>query len=131
MPAPVHRPRGLDIPSQPYPLAQVASRLPADGGSKKGFSAHQMHRTLKVDYKTAWFMEHRIRECMDDDASGPIGGEGKTIEADESFVTKQRGRAKWEFSNERGWVKTRDRRQLVIFALVERGGKARAMPIDD
>ena len=35
-------------------------------GSKKGFSAHQMHRTLKVDYKTAWFMEHRIRECMDE-----------------------------------------------------------------
>jgi hypothetical protein len=34
-------------------------------GSKKGFSAHQMHRTLKLDYKSAWFLEHRIRECMD------------------------------------------------------------------
>jgi transposase-like protein len=99
-------------------------------GSKKGFSAHQMHHTLKVDYKTAWFMEHRIRECMDDDASGPIGGEGKTVEADETYVIKQRGRANWEFTNDRGWVKTRDRRELAVFALVERGGKARAMPID-
>jgi transposase-like protein len=100
-------------------------------GSKKGFSAHQMHRTLKVDYKTAWFMEHRIRECMDDDARGPIGGEGKTVEADESFIIKQRGRAKWEFTNDRGWVKTRDRRELAVFALVERGGKARAMPLSN
>jgi transposase-like protein len=100
-------------------------------GSKKGFSAHQMHRTLKVDYKTAWFMERRIRECMDDDASGPIGGEDKILETDESFVVKRRGRAKWEFTNDRGWVKTRDRRSLAVFALVECGGKARAMPIDD
>ena len=48
-------------------------------GSKKGFSAHQMHRTLKVDYKTAWFMEHRIRECMDESATAsPLGGEEST-----------------------------------------------------
>jgi hypothetical protein len=61
-------------------------------GSKKGFSAHQLHRTLHLDYKTAWFMEHRIRQCMDEDDSRPLGGEGKTVEADESFLTKQRGR---------------------------------------
>jgi hypothetical protein len=96
------------------------------GWSKKGFSVHQMHCTLKVDYKTAWFMEHRIRECMDDDASGPIGGEGKTVEADETYFVKQRGRAQWELMNDRGWAKTRDRRALAVFALVERGGKARA-----
>lgn len=71
----------------------LAFRLMA--GSKKGVSAHQLHRTLKVDYKTAWFIEHRIRECMDDDADGPIGGEGSTVEADETYVSKQRGRAKW------------------------------------
>jgi transposase-like protein len=99
-------------------------------GSKKVFSAHQLHRTLGVDYKTAWFLEHRIRECMDDDAS-PIGGEGKTEEAGETYVVKQRGRAKWGFSNTQGWIKMRDRRSLAVFALVEHGGKARAMPIDD
>jgi transposase-like protein len=64
-------------------------------GSKKGFSAHQLHRTLNVDYKTAWFMEHRIRECMGEDvAAGPLGGEGKFVEADETFVGgKARNRA--------------------------------------
>jgi transposase-like protein len=95
-------------------------------GSKKGFSAHQLHRTLNVDYKTAWFMEHRIRECMDMDSAGPLGGEGKT------FVNKQRGRGTWVFSNEKQrWIKVRDRRSLAAFALVERGGRARANPINN
>jgi transposase-like protein len=107
----------------------LAFRLMA--GSKKGFSAHQMHRTLNVDYKTAWFLEHRIRECMDEDDNGPLGGDGKTVEADETFLNKQRGRATWEFTNERGWTKNRDRRSVAIFALVERGGAARAMPINN
>jgi transposase-like protein len=98
-------------------------------GSKKGFSAHQLHRTLDVDYKTAWFIEHRIRECMDMENAGPIGGEGKTIEADETYVNKERGRGTWVFSNDVGWVKVRHRRSLTAFALVERGGQARAMPI--
>ena len=107
----------------------LAFRLVA--GSKKGFSAHQLHRHLKVDYKTAWFLEHRIRECMDEDDHGPLGGEGKTVEADETFLNKQRGRSTWEFKNETGWQRKRDRYSVPIFALVERGGKARAMPIDD
>ncbi len=107
----------------------LAFRLMA--GSKKGISAHQLHRTLNVDYKTAWFLEHRIRECMDDDDAGPIGGEGKTVEADETYITKERGRGEWIYSNELGWTKKRDRRSLAIFALVERGGKARAQPIGD
>ena len=105
----------------------LAFRLMA--GSKKGMSAHQLHRTLNVDYKTAWFLEHRIRECMDEESSGPLGGEGKTVEADETFITKQRGDATWTFSNETGWVKHRDRRQVIAFVLVERGGGARAMPL--
>jgi transposase-like protein len=108
----------------------LAFRLIA--GSKKGFSAHQLHRTLMVDYKTAWFMEHRIRECMDENDSGPLGGEGKTVEADETFVNKQRGRGTWEFSNEdQRWHRRRDRYSLPVFALVERGGKARATPLKD
>lgn len=53
----------------------LASHLIA--ASKKGMSAHQLHRMLGVTYKTAWFMAHRIREAMKEDvkSSGPIGGE--------------------------------------------------------
>ena len=61
------------------------------GASKKGMSAHQLHRMLGVTYKTAWFMAHRIREAMKEDVSsaGPIGGEGKTVEADETYIGKR------------------------------------------
>jgi transposase-like protein len=58
--------------------------------SKKGMSAHQLHRLLGVTYKTAWFLAHRIREAMDDaepnKTGGPLGGEGKIVEADETVV---------------------------------------------
>jgi transposase-like protein len=52
--------------------------------SKKGFSANQFARILGVDIKTGWFIGHRIREAMTDDGA-PLGGEGKTVEVDETF----------------------------------------------
>jgi transposase-like protein len=107
----------------------LAIRLMAS--SKKGISAHQLHRTLGITYKSAWFLAHRIREMMADDSPAPLGGDGKIVEADETFIIKQRGRAKWEFSAHEGWTKHRDRREVIVFALVERGGGARAMPIDN
>jgi len=57
--------------------------------SKKGISAHQIHRMLGVTYKTAWFMCHRIREAMTTDAT-PMGGEGVAIEADETYFGKDK-----------------------------------------
>jgi transposase-like protein len=54
--------------------------------SKKGISAHQLHRTLKVSYKTAWFMEHRLREAMRSGGLAPMGGIGGIVEADETFI---------------------------------------------
>ncbi len=56
--------------------------------SKKGYSAHQLHRTLGITYQSAWFLAHRIREAMGDSNSGPIGGEGKTVEVDETYFGK-------------------------------------------
>src|SRR5262245_40091268 len=53
--------------------------------SKKGVSAHQIHRTLDIGYEAAWFMCHRIREAMRDGGLSPLGGEGKTVEADETY----------------------------------------------
>jgi transposase-like protein len=50
-------------------------------GSKKGISAHQLHRMLGVAYRSAWFMAHRIRLAIDDSAPRALGGEGKFVEA--------------------------------------------------
>jgi len=52
--------------------------------SKKGISAHQLHCLLDAQYKTAWFMAHRIREAMVLIDTGPMGGGGTMIEADET-----------------------------------------------
>src|ERR1043166_2529181 len=54
--------------------------------SKKGISSHQLHRMLGLSYKSAWFLSHRIREAMKVANVGPLGGEGRIIEADESAV---------------------------------------------
>jgi len=62
--------------------------------SKKGFPAHQLHRTLGVAYPTAWFMSHRIREAMRTGGLAPLGGEGGIVEADETFIGRKEGSIK-------------------------------------
>ena len=91
--------------------------------SKKGISPHQISRTLGVTYKTAWFMTHRIREAMKDGAFGPIGGEGKTVEADETYLSKSPKTRKTEPKHAKP-----DRQ---VFSLIERGGNLRSMYLDD
>jgi transposase-like protein len=92
--------------------------------SKKGISAHQLHRTLKVTYKTAWFMGHRLREAMrDGHFSTPLGGEGKTLEMDETFVgglEKNKHRSKRQHRGTGGMGKE------AVYSLVERGGSVRS-----
>jgi transposase-like protein len=53
--------------------------------SKKGMSAHQLHRSIHVTYKTAWFMFHRLREGLSTTDAAPVGGDGKIVEADEAY----------------------------------------------
>jgi transposase-like protein len=98
--------------------------------SKKGMSAHQLHRTLGITYRSAWFMAHRIRECMRQGGLGPLGGEGKVVEADETYFGKteeprvsQRAGRPYK-SGSRG---PRDKRPIV--ALVERGGNVRTFHV--
>lgn len=100
--------------------------------SKKGVSAHQIHRTLGITYKSAWFLMHRIREAMDESDSGPLGGEGKTVEVDETFQGYVEGGPTWILHPEHGWQKQRaygDKRKVVT--LVERGGKARSVKVEN
>lgn len=58
--------------------------------SKKGMSAHQLHRMLGITYKSAWFMEHRIREAMIDGNPGPMGGKDEIVQADETYIGKKK-----------------------------------------
>jgi transposase-like protein len=59
--------------------------------SKKGMSSHQLHRMLGVQYRTAWFMTHRIREAMKEGGGGLLGGGGKIVEVDETYWGKKEG----------------------------------------
>ncbi len=96
--------------------------------SKKGISANQLHRTLGVTLKTAWFMGHRIREAMKDGNPSPLGGEGKVVEADETFI----GKPDSVFINGRGWVEMRGvATKRKVISLVERGGRVRSIKVDD
>ncbi len=93
--------------------------------SKKGVSAHQMHRMLGITYKSAWFMMHRLREAMTLATPSPMGGEGKVIEADETYLGKRDGKPSKPdtFVSGFGWVShPKIETQRKIVSLVERGG---------
>lgn len=95
--------------------------------SKKGISSHQLHRMLGVTYKTAWFMTHRIREAMKDTNPGPLGGEGKVVEADETYI----GPSRSIYTNDKGWQTERGlSSKSKVISLVERGGKARSLKVE-
>ena len=100
--------------------------------SKKGISAHQIHRMLGVTYKTAWFMCHRIREAMRDDVGGPMGGEGQIVEADETYFGKTEYQPTLNTRGEpfikKGKGGPSGKRAVV--ALVERGGRVRSFHVD-
>jgi transposase-like protein len=91
--------------------------------SKKGMSAHQMHRMLDITYKTAWFMCHRIREAMKTTPTSKLGGRGKTLEADETFWG-QRPTAPGTRKPRGGY-----QHKNAIVSLVERGGDVRTFHV--
>ena len=90
--------------------------------SKKGISSHQLHRTLGVTYKTAWFMAHRIREAMNIEPEGQLGGAGQPVEVDETFWGNN--------GKQRKGARGYDHKMKVV-SLVERGGKKRSVHVAD
>jgi len=89
--------------------------------SKKGVSAHQLHRMLGITYKSAWFMAHRVREAMGGDDGSPMGEGGGTVEADETYIGRKPGRKKMRGTGHK----------MAVVSLVERGGRARSFRIVD
>ncbi len=77
---------GAVFESSHIPLNTWLQALYLIRASKKGFSSNQLHRTLGVTLKTAWFMSHRIREAMRGGALAPFGNNGGSVEADETFL---------------------------------------------
>lgn len=71
------------------PLHKWVAGMHLMASSKKGMSAHQLHRLLKITYKSAWFMAHRIREAMKDGNPEPMGGPGSAVQADETYFGKK------------------------------------------
>jgi len=108
------------------PLRKWAMAMFLMAASKKGISAHQMHRMMDVPYKTAWFLMHRIREAMKETngAKTPLGGVGMAVEIDETYfgnkevITKRTRRGKPSHSSKRS-----------VVAIVERGGSARSFHV--
>jgi transposase-like protein len=100
--------------------------------SKKGVSAHQMHRTMDITYEAAWFMAMRIREAMRAGGLPPLGGDGKIVEADETYYgrtnePKPLFRPRDTPYLKKGWKDKGAARAIV--ALVERGGNVRSFHV--
>src|SRR3990167_3530561 len=101
--------------------------------SKKGISAHQMWRMLNFgSYRTAWFMMHRIREAMKDYNPGPLGGEGKIVEADETYIGNAgKARMRYTLIPGKGWQpRGGNAHKYKVVTLVERNGRARSVVVD-
>ena len=91
-------------------------------GSKKGISSNQLHRTLGVTLKTAWFLSHRIREAMRNGGLGMMDGDGARVEADETYIGQKKGFER--LNKERGSA-----HKMRVVSLIDRGtGEARSFP---
>jgi transposase-like protein len=104
------------------PLNKALQAVYLMTSSKKGISAHQLHRVLGVTYKTAWFLAHRIREAMRSGDLAPFGGAGGVVEVDETFIGRKAGFPK---------AKRAYHHKMKVLALVDREtGPSRAMVVD-
>ena len=110
---------GTIMEDSKIPLNKWLMAFAIYNGSKKGFSAHQLHRSLGITYKSAWFMAHRIRLAMDIAPEGPLGGPDSVVEADETYVG---GKAKNRATRAPAPKK-------AVVALVERDGHARSFHV--
>jgi transposase-like protein len=119
---------GSVMESSHVPLTKWALAYRLMASAKKGISAHQLHRSIGVTYKTAWFMAHRIREAMRDISGEKIGGPGKIMEANETYIggkpRKATGPSRGTGKPKRGDGGRSTQHKTPVVALVERSGRA-------
>ena len=101
------------------PISKWLLAIHLMGASKKGMSALQLSRMLGVTYKSAWFLCHRIREAMKPAKVGPLGGQGKVVEADETFIGGKASNRAFK----------PPRKKEAVFALVERDGESHSFHV--
>jgi transposase-like protein len=120
---------GTVFESSHVPLKLWLQAIFLMASSKKGVSSNQLHRTLGVTLKTAWFMSHRIREAMRSGALAPMGGPGKVVEADETYFGNipEAARPPLKTSGRKFQKGFKPKRAIV--ALVERGGSVRSFHV--
>lgn len=95
--------------------------------SKKGISSNQLHRTLGITLKSAWFMSHRIREAMKDNGLELFGDNGGTVEVDETFIGHDYDKKPKGEKKGRGYEHNNK-----VLSLVDRNsGKARSIVVGD
>jgi hypothetical protein len=99
--------------------------------SKKGISSNQLHRTLGVTLKTAWFMSHRIREAMRAGDLAPLGSGGGIVEADETYQGRRKDPKPSPQRRGRPNIKKKAWDKRPIIALVERGGEVRSFHVEN
>ncbi len=117
---------GTVFESSHVPLNKWLQAVFLMASSKKGISANQLSRTLEVTVKTGWFMAHRIREAMRSGDLSPMGGDGEIVEVDETFIGVDRTKKPKHSKKGRGYA-----HKYKVLTLVERGGRARSMVVDD
>ena len=102
------------------PLHKALQAVYLMTSSKKGVSAHQLHRVLEITYKSAWFLAHRIREAMRSGNLGPMGGDNGIVEVDETYIGVKKGTVK----------RSAYHHKMAVLSLVDRAtGEARSMVI--
>lgn len=94
--------------------------------SKKGMSALQLHRMIGTNYETAWFLFHRLREAANEVFPAPLGGEGKTLEIDETYIG---GKEKNKHASKRKHLGGGMVEKEPVFALIERDGNVRSFHV--